>query len=152
MSRSSPKPNGDFHHSTSWLPGMTMTLLTFSACLMNTRARWNSPARARCERSPEIATTSKRRSARSASIASNCSGTAGRPKWRSEQWKIVGMRRASEARDDGVREGVGGAGAAEVGRGRLPVRHDGAERGADAVGALPLPDVVEHEAGREQEG
>ena len=33
-----------------------------------------------------------------ASMASICSGTAGQPKWRSEQWKIVGMRRVRAAR------------------------------------------------------
>ena len=33
-----------------------------SAWRMNARARWNSPERARCDRSPEMATTSYRRS------------------------------------------------------------------------------------------
>ena len=46
---------------------------------MNACARWNSPERARCERSPEIATTSNRRSWMIVSIASICSGTVGSP-------------------------------------------------------------------------
>ena len=54
-----------------------MTFANTSACLMKARARWNSPERARCVTSPEMATTSKDRVAISASIASYCSGTAG---------------------------------------------------------------------------
>jgi hypothetical protein len=56
---------------------MQMTWLYASACLMNARARWNSPERARWVRSPEIATTSYFRASISASIASYCAGTAG---------------------------------------------------------------------------
>ena len=54
-----------------------MTLPNASACLMKARARWNSPERARCVTSPEMATTSKVPFAIIASIASYCSGTAG---------------------------------------------------------------------------
>ena len=48
-----PMPSGASHHATSWLPGTTIVELTRSAFVMNSRARWNSPARARCDTSPE---------------------------------------------------------------------------------------------------
>jgi hypothetical protein len=51
-------PSGARHHITSWLPGTTMVRLTRAASRRNTEARWNSPERARCDRSPETATTS----------------------------------------------------------------------------------------------
>src|SRR5689334_6434082 len=91
---------------------------------MNDRARWNSPVRCRCVRSPEITTTSYCRSWISASIASYCSGTAGAPKCRSEQWKTVVTRIArgkevSQFGDDRVRELVGAGGPAEIAGHRL---------------------------------
>src|SRR5688572_25828529 len=65
--------------------------LTFCASRRNTAARWNSPDRARWLTSPETATTSNFPSWIIVSIASICSGTNGRPKCRSETWKIVVM-------------------------------------------------------------
>src|SRR6185312_15205536 len=82
-------PIGARHHFTSWLPGITMTWLTRRASRRKARARRNSPARERCDRSPDTATTSKCRSAIIASIASISSGTAGLPKCRSDTCRTV---------------------------------------------------------------
>src|SRR3954470_4761189 len=86
----------------------------------------------------------------SVSIASYCSGTAGWPKCRSEQWKTVVMWR-SEAGDDRVGELVGAGGAAEVAGHRLLLADRRLERVADARGAFAIVHVFEHHAGREHE-
>jgi len=54
--RSPAKPSGLRHHSMSWLPGTTSTGVVARSRVMNPRAAWNSPWRARWLRSPEITT------------------------------------------------------------------------------------------------
>src|SRR6476661_3886089 len=126
---------------------MQMTLLVRSACRMKARARWNSPDRARCVRSPEMATTSKRRSAISASIASYCAGTAGWPKCRSEQWKtLTVVTPASQPRDDGVGELVGRSRAAQVARHHLLLANRRLEGVADLPRTLAVGHVLQHHA------
>src|SRR5690348_12053490 len=101
----------------------------------------------------------------SASIASYCSGTAGCPKCRSEQWKTVvtcvilgatkdlGGRSESclKLRDDGVGELVGRCGTAQVARHRLAFLDGVLERATNAARALAVADVVEQHASREHD-
>src|SRR6476661_10535246 len=132
---------------------MQMTLLVRSACRMKARARWNSPDRARCVTSPEMATTSYRRSAISDSMASYCAGTAGCPKCRSEQWKtLTVVTTRSQPGDDGVGELVGRGRPAQVARHRLLLADGRLERVADAAGALAVGHVLQHHARGQDEG
>src|SRR5215212_3715435 len=118
----------------------------------------------------------------SASMASICAGTAGRPKCRSEMWRRRMLGRAAsgegraaserrrtrwreaahaplaprrsplEFRNDRVGELLGGRGAAEVARDGHALADGGLQGGADPLGARLVAHVIEHEAGGEDQG
>src|SRR3979411_332995 len=81
-------------------------------------------------------------------MASYCSGTAGWPKCRSEQWKIVTVVTArSQMRDDTFGELVGGRGAAQVARHALLLANGRLQGVADLPRAETVVHVLEHHAG-----
>ena len=148
--RASPKPSGAFHHATSWLPGMQMTLLD-ALGVLDERARALELA-GRARAATGRPRSRRRRSVRSwisASIASYCSGTAGCPKCRSEQWKTRRTARHSLAMI-GVGELVRASRVPPRSRvTRLPLADRRLERVADALRALgssPMCSSIMHAA------
>src|SRR5688572_15319953 len=101
------------------------------------------------------------------SIASIIDASTGRPKCRSETWRIrtgfIGAdpllpvcpsARLPESRqvsDHGVRELTRGRGAAQVSREHRSSANDRFERTANTVGPEAIADVIKHEAGRQDE-